>query len=134
MGAVAGAVAWAAIAAVMLTACGESSVPGIDPTTSVTEAVVVGPGAPACSDTWVEGELLPEDYDGCVEGASWVANEGIGCLDGVGVFYVYERSGASTGRLFATTGQIILLSKDEQADGSKLGRARDACIGTMSAG
>lgn len=53
--------------ALLVSACGNGDEPspeaGIDP----------GETTPACSDVWVDGETLPEDYEGCLENADLIA-------------------------------------------------------------
>ena len=51
--------------AALLTGCGEESAPNAadDPTSSASATPTNT--TPACEDIWVEGEMLPETYDGC---------------------------------------------------------------------
>lgn len=39
-------------------------------------------GLPDCADVWVEGETLPEDYEGCMDGDMTVALVTSDCTDG----------------------------------------------------
>lgn len=45
---------------------------------------------PACEDVWVDGETLPEDYEGCDNGGTIEAAASIECDSGSGVFVTYQ--------------------------------------------
>lgn len=42
--------------------------------------------APKCSDVWVAGETLPEDYEGCMDGDTLEAAASFNCGDGSSLF------------------------------------------------
>jgi hypothetical protein len=45
---------------------------------------------PDCSDVWVDGETLPEDYEGCTDGDTIAAAVTIECDSGIGTFVTYD--------------------------------------------
>lgn len=79
-------------------------------------------GTPACSEVWVIGETLPENYEGCMEGNNLTAVTGYECKDG-GSLYALEKGGEDA--MFGVTGQTIGDSTDEKA----YGETYDACLG-----
>lgn len=58
----------AAAAVLLISACGDDQQDGDEST-----------AMPRCSDVWVEGEVLPEDYEGCRDGAAVVRPEFVDC-------------------------------------------------------
>jgi len=54
----------------------ESDAPSPTPTASL-EAE-----GPSCASVWVDGAGLPRDYDGCVDGESFVTKDALGCSSG----------------------------------------------------
>lgn len=45
---------------------------------------------PACEDIWVEGETLPDDYEGCDNDGAIEVAATIECDSGVGTFVTYQ--------------------------------------------
>lgn len=58
-------------------------------------------GIPQCSGVWVEGELLPKDYQGCRRGAAVIAPTFTECEDGI------QRLTTHEGRFVAMLGAPI---------------------------
>lgn len=79
----------AAIAlALLATGCSSSDETDAADNGSDTEA---SSSVPACSDIWVDGQTLPEDYDGCEnDGGSIEAAATIECDSGIGTFATYQ--------------------------------------------
>lgn len=69
----------AALLALTLAACGDDS--GSPKSVGDDEAL-----APKCSDVWVAGETLPEDYEGCMDGDTLEAAASFNCEDGSSLF------------------------------------------------
>lgn len=61
------------------------------------------PVAPSCGDVWSEGDTLPADYDGCMEGATLLVATSFTCSDGRNL-YTYE---GVEPNLFAFGGEAI---------------------------
>ena len=67
----------ALLALLLSAACGDDSSPSTP--------------LPECSEVWVEGGEVPEDYQGCREAGSVVRPEFIDCQESDGVVVRYER-------------------------------------------
>ena len=80
---------------------------------------------PSCSDTWVDGETLPEDYEGCDEGDTIIAGVSYECQDGSRIF-TYEPEGS--GFYTLADGTIVEVGED-YANDPEYGELFDACTG-----
>lgn len=109
--------------ALSLTACGggNDDKADSDPTTSapVSDAPESS-GTPTCSDVWVVGETLPEDYEGCEEGDTLFASVTQDCKDG-SVFTSYDD------RFYAVLGGPI--AANVEGDDPAYSAFYDACLG-----
>jgi hypothetical protein len=66
-----------------------------------------GPESMRCDDIWVEGEMLPEDYDGCETPDSIVAAVTVDCADGTKFTSYGDRLYAKLGEeIFAVNGEM----------------------------
>lgn len=78
-------------AALALMASGCSSDDGETSAESDTATAPESSGTPACAEVWVDGETLPEDYEGCEnEDGSIEAAATIECDSGIGTFATYQ--------------------------------------------
>lgn len=83
-----------AVLALALTACGggddEAEEGGTTaPETSESSSEAAEPAVPTCSDVWQEGQSLPADYEGCMDGETLVVATFLSCSDGRSL-YTYE--------------------------------------------
>lgn len=56
---------------------------------------------PACSQVWVEGDTLPADYEGCMDGESLV----VAISDNTGAVVYDDRLAAKPGQSIAKVGE-----------------------------
>lgn len=67
---------------------------------------------PTCSDVWVEGDLLPDDFEGCMEGDTIVDVAFTECADGERELRIHQTA-AGEDQFFSLTGEPIEVYTDE---------------------
>lgn len=105
-----------AMAALVVTACGSqqssantaggdaSASPSSSPTHTGPTAP---PGTPDCSSVWTAGATLPRSYKGCVQGASYVKRDAIGCESGQAIIRYADRFYAVPGGTIHQTAKSL---------------------------
>ena len=79
----------ALVLAVSLSACGGSDGPAEEEPTAPSEATSAAE-LPQCTDVWVDGKAIPEDYAGCVRDGETVEANAQPCGDGPEKFVQYQ--------------------------------------------
>ncbi len=83
-----------------------------------------GDGLPTCSDVWAEGETLPEDYAGCMDGDIEEVLVTIECADGSALAGHEDRYWALLGGVVKDAG-----APDATAADPEYGADMAACAG-----
>lgn len=106
-----------AIAPLFLAGCGGGDSEG----DKDSAAPAANGGMPACSEVWVEGETLPENYEGCDEGDAVSAPAISECGDAEWTSYNDEFYAKLGGEIFAVEG--------EMSDDPAYGKFYNECAG-----
>lgn len=80
---------------------------------------------PDCSDVWVDGEKLPDDYEGCIDDDTVIASTASECASGDADLVTYEPDGSG---FFTLSDGTIIEAGEDYANTPEYGPRFDDCL------